>query len=206
MFWVFSYFNLLKWCIFTFRQNVFIIKTNTNELTSPQGVLKATTVNDNTVGGNIVNIVDNKGKFNEFVYHLNSALNQRIYINMWKEKFYGYNEGIKQFIRTLFSYLGSKTFIGCNNDGQQIQWIKMQENSINVNAVSKQNALISEKIQTGNLNENQNNTSSQVSVKNHNSFILQIIKCNNSCIFLESSTWTLWIIFIEYWNCKKKTT
>ncbi|XP_043605079.1 sentrin-specific protease 7-like isoform X2 [Bombus pyrosoma] len=97
-------------------QNVFIIKTNTNELTSPQGVLKATTVNDNTVGGNIVNIVDNKG---------------------------------------------SKTFIGCNNDGQQIQWIKMQENSINVNAVSKQNALISEKIQTGNLNENQNNTSSQ---------------------------------------------
>ncbi|XP_060818194.1 uncharacterized protein LOC132908307 isoform X2 [Bombus pascuorum] len=97
-------------------QNVFIIKTNTNELTSPQGVLKATTVNDNTVGGNIVNIVDNKG---------------------------------------------SKTFIGCNNDGQQIQWIKMQENSINVNAVSKQNALISEKIQTGNLYENQNNTSSQ---------------------------------------------
>lgn len=91
----------------------------------------------------------------------------------------------------MFSYLGSKTFIGCNNDGQQIQWIKMQENSINVNAVSKQNALISEKIQTGNLNENQNNTSSQVSVKNHNSFILQIIKCNNSYIFLESSTWTL---------------
>lgn len=67
----------------------------------------------------------------------------------------------------------------------------MQENSINVNAISKQNALISEKIQTGNLNENQNNTSSQVSVKNHNSFILQIIKCNNSYIFLESSTWTL---------------
>lgn len=91
----------------------------------------------------------------------------------------------------MFSYLGSKTFIGCNNDGQQIQWIKMQENSINVNAVSKQNALISEKIQTGNLNENQNNTSSQVSVKSHNSFILQIIKCNKSCIFLESSTWTL---------------
>lgn len=91
----------------------------------------------------------------------------------------------------MFSYLGSKTFIGCNNDGQQIQWIKMQENSINVNAISKQNALISEKIQTGNLNENQNNTSSQVSVKNHNSFILQIIKCNNSYIFLESSTWTL---------------
>lgn len=91
----------------------------------------------------------------------------------------------------MFSYLGSKTFIGCNNDGQQIQWIKMQENSINVNAVSKQNALISEKIQTGNLNENQNNSSSQVSVKNHNSFILQIIKCNNSYIFLESSTWTL---------------
>lgn len=91
----------------------------------------------------------------------------------------------------MFSYLGSKTFIGCNNDGQQIQWIKMQENSINVNAVSKQNALISEKIQTGNLNENQNNTSSQVSVKNHNSFILQIIKCNNSYIFLESSTWAL---------------
>ncbi|XP_012346759.1 uncharacterized protein LOC100866704 isoform X3 [Apis florea] len=91
-------------------QNVFIIKTNTNELTSPQSVLKTTTVNDNTIGGNIVNIVDNKG---------------------------------------------------CNNDGQQIQWIKMQENSISVNAVSKQGALISEKTQTANLNENQNNTSSQ---------------------------------------------
>ncbi|XP_076235982.1 uncharacterized protein LOC143180264 isoform X3 [Calliopsis andreniformis] len=37
----------------------------------------------------------------------------------------------------------------------------MQENSINVNAVSKQNALISEKTQTANINENQNNTSSQ---------------------------------------------
>ncbi|CAL7933808.1 unnamed protein product [Xylocopa violacea] len=93
-------------------QNLFIIKPNTNELTS-QGILKAT-VNANTVEGNIVNIVDNKG---------------------------------------------SKTFISCNNGGQQIQWIKMQENSINVNAVSKQGALISEKTQTANLNENQNNSS-----------------------------------------------
>ncbi|XP_043519425.1 uncharacterized protein LOC122533609 isoform X2 [Frieseomelitta varia] len=97
-------------------QNVFIIKTNTNELTSPQGILKTTTVNDNTIGGNIVNIVGNKG---------------------------------------------SETFLSCNNDGQQIQWIKMQENSISVNAVSKQSTLISDKIQTANLNENQNNTSSQ---------------------------------------------
>lgn len=85
-------------------------------------------------------------------------------------------------MRTSFSYLGSKTFIGCNNDGQQIQWIKMQENSISVNAVSKQGALISEKTQTANLNENQNNTSSQVSIKTQNSFILQIIKCNISYI------------------------
>ncbi|XP_017760809.1 PREDICTED: uncharacterized protein LOC108551228 [Eufriesea mexicana] len=97
-------------------QNVFIIKTNTNELASSQSVLKTTTVNDNTLGGNFLNIVDNKG---------------------------------------------SKTFIGCNNDGQQLQWIKMQENSISLNAVSKQGALISEKTQTVNLNENQNNTSSQ---------------------------------------------
>ncbi|XP_043260868.1 uncharacterized protein LOC122402282 [Colletes gigas] len=73
-------------------QNVFIIKTNTNELTSPQGVLKTTAVNTNTLGGNIV---DNKG---------------------------------------------SKALIGCNNEGQQIQWIKMQKNSISENAVSKQSA------------------------------------------------------------------
>ncbi|XP_076637053.1 uncharacterized protein LOC143349590 isoform X4 [Colletes latitarsis] len=73
-------------------QNVFIIKTNSNELTSPQGVLKTTAVNTNTLGGNIV---DNKG---------------------------------------------SKALIGCNNEGQQIQWIKMQKNSINENAVSKQSA------------------------------------------------------------------
>ncbi|CAK9818629.1 Sentrin-specific protease 7 [Anthophora plagiata] len=97
-------------------QNVFIIKTNTNELTTSQGVLKTVTANPNTTGGNTVNIVDNKG---------------------------------------------SKSFVGCNNDGQQIQWIKMQENSISVNAVSKQGALISEKTQTANLNENQNNTSPQ---------------------------------------------
>lgn len=56
----------------------------------------------------------------------------------------------------------------------------MQENSISVNAVSKQGALISEKTQTANLNENQNNTSSQVSVKSQNNFILQIVKCNIS--------------------------
>lgn len=47
----------------------------------------------------------------------------------------------------------------------------MQENSISVNAVSKQSTLISDKIQTANLNENQNNTSSQVSVNNRSSFV-----------------------------------
>lgn len=57
----------IKWYIIIFRQNVFIIKTNTNELTSPQSVLKTTTVNDNTIGGNIVNIVDNKGKFSAII-------------------------------------------------------------------------------------------------------------------------------------------
>ncbi|XP_015429450.1 PREDICTED: uncharacterized protein LOC107186152 [Dufourea novaeangliae] len=103
-------------------QNVFIIKTNTNELTSPQGVLKTTTVNTNTVSGNIVNIVDNKG---------------------------------------------SKALVGCNNDGQQIQWIKMQENSVTLNAVSKQSALVSEKTQTANLNENQNNISSHALLHGH---------------------------------------
>ena len=41
---------------------------------------------------------------------------------------------------------GSKTFIGCNNDGQQNTMDKKcKKNSINVNAISKQNALISEK-------------------------------------------------------------
>ncbi|XP_053974438.1 uncharacterized protein LOC128874118 isoform X1 [Hylaeus volcanicus] len=74
-------------------QNFFIIKTNTNELSSSQGVLKTTAVNANVLGGNIGNTVDNKG---------------------------------------------SKTLIGCNNDGQQIQWIKMQKNNISENAVSKQ--------------------------------------------------------------------
>ncbi|XP_076676841.1 uncharacterized protein LOC143373447 isoform X2 [Andrena cerasifolii] len=97
-------------------QNVFIIKTNTNDLSSSQDVLKAATVNANTVCGNLVNIADTKGP---------------------------------------------KAFVDCNNDGQQIQWIKMQENSISVNPVSKQSALILEKTQTANLNENQNNTSSQ---------------------------------------------
>ena len=77
-------------------------------------------------------------------------------------------------IKILFSYLGSETFLSCNNDGQQIQWIKMQENSISVNAVSKQSTLISDKIQTANLNENQNNTSSQVSVNNWNNFVINL--------------------------------
>nr|XP_033339479.1 sentrin-specific protease 7-like [Megalopta genalis] len=103
-------------------QNVFIIKTNTNELNSSQGVLKATAVNASTVSGNIVNIIDNKG---------------------------------------------SKALVGCNNDGQQIQWIKMQENNVTLNAVSKQNPLISDKTQTANLNENQNNTSSQNLLHGH---------------------------------------
>ncbi|XP_076301470.1 uncharacterized protein LOC143219351 isoform X2 [Lasioglossum baleicum] len=103
-------------------QNVFIIKTNPNELNSSPGVLKATPVNANAVSGNIVNIIDNKG---------------------------------------------SKALVGCNNDGQQIQWIKMQENSVTLNAVSKQSPLISEKAQTANLNENQNNTSSQNLLHGH---------------------------------------
>ncbi|KOC62807.1 hypothetical protein WH47_02510 [Habropoda laboriosa] len=93
-----------------------ISTTQLEQGTSSQGVSKTATVNANTAGGNIVNIVDNKG---------------------------------------------SKTIVGCTNDGQQMQWIKMQENSISVNAVSKQSALISEKSQTAKLNENQNNTSSQ---------------------------------------------
>lgn len=48
-----------------FRQNVFIIKTNANELTSSPDVLKATAVNTNAISGNTVNIVDNKGKLLE---------------------------------------------------------------------------------------------------------------------------------------------
>ena len=75
---IFVYFNLLKWYIYTFRQNVFIIKTNTNDLTSPQGILKTTTVNDNPISGNIVNIVGNKGKFNKIIYFC-SELNSKIY-------------------------------------------------------------------------------------------------------------------------------
>lgn len=47
----------------------------------------------------------------------------------------------------------------------------MQENSISLNAVSKQGALISEKSQTVNLNENQNNTSSQVNINSYFYFI-----------------------------------
>ncbi|XP_029034245.1 uncharacterized protein LOC114871873 isoform X3 [Osmia bicornis bicornis] len=78
-------------------QSVFIIKTNTNELATSEGILKSATVNANN--------------------------------------------------------------IDCNNDVQQIRWIKMQENSINVNTVSKEGVLISEKTQTANVNENQNNSS-----------------------------------------------
>ncbi|XP_012137297.1 uncharacterized protein LOC100878812 [Megachile rotundata] len=61
---------------------------------------------------------------------------------------------------------GSKAFVDCNNDVQQLRWIKMQENSINVNTVSKQGVLISEKTQTANVNENQNNSSSQTVLHN----------------------------------------
>ncbi|XP_076650247.1 uncharacterized protein LOC143357617 isoform X2 [Halictus rubicundus] len=103
-------------------QNLLIIKTNKNELNSPQGILKTAAVNTNAVSGNVVNIIDNKG---------------------------------------------SKALVGCNNDGQQIQWIKMQENSVTLNAVSKQSPLISEKTQTASLNENQNNTSSQNILHGH---------------------------------------
>nr|XP_031839540.1 uncharacterized protein LOC116430050 isoform X2 [Nomia melanderi] len=103
-------------------QNLFIIKTNANDLNSSQSALKTTAVNSSTISGNIVNIVDNKG---------------------------------------------SKALVGSNNDGQQIQWIKMQENNVSLNTVSKQNTLISEKTQTANLNENQNNTSPQALVHGH---------------------------------------
>ncbi|XP_078053727.1 uncharacterized protein LOC144479093 isoform X3 [Augochlora pura] len=43
----------------------------------------------------------------------------------------------------------------------------MQENNVTLNAVSKQNPLISDKTQTANLNENQNNTSSQNLLHGH---------------------------------------
>lgn len=135
---------------FIYRQNVFIIKTNTNDLSSSQDVLKAATVNANTVCGNLVNIADTKGnalKFNwNFIYLVNVTCIE--------------DENCKE----IFYRLGPKTFVDCNNDGQQIQWIKMQENSISVNPVSKQSALMLEKTQTANLNENQNNTSSQVNI------------------------------------------
>ncbi|XP_047354219.1 uncharacterized protein LOC124950862 isoform X3 [Vespa velutina] len=48
-----------------------------------------------------------------------------------------------------------KPSVECNNDNQQIQWVKMQENSINVDAVSKQNTLLPEKSQTAILNKSQ---------------------------------------------------
>ncbi|XP_015187662.1 PREDICTED: uncharacterized protein LOC107072337 isoform X2 [Polistes dominula] len=49
----------------------------------------------------------------------------------------------------------TKPLVECSNDNQQIQWVKMQENSINVDAVSKQNTLFSEKSQTAILNKGQ---------------------------------------------------
>ncbi|XP_014616796.1 PREDICTED: uncharacterized protein LOC106793974 isoform X2 [Polistes canadensis] len=49
----------------------------------------------------------------------------------------------------------TKPLVECSNDNQQIQWVKMQENSINVDAVSKQNTLLSEKSQTAILNKGQ---------------------------------------------------
>lgn len=53
-----------------------------------------------------------------------------------------------------------------NNDNQRTQWMKMQENSINVNAVTtKQSTLLPEKSQTGILNKShpQNNITLPVS-------------------------------------------
>ncbi|KAG7206518.1 hypothetical protein KM043_003863 [Ampulex compressa] len=60
---------------------------------------------------------------------------------------------------------GSKASIDRNNEGQQIQWIKMQENSINLDAVPKQNTLIPEKSSSPTLARNQisNNTGLQPS-------------------------------------------
>lgn len=52
----------------------------------------------------------------------------------------------------------------------------MQENNVSLNTISKQNTLISEKTQTVNLNENQNNTSSQVNI--YTLHILIIYKCH----------------------------
>ncbi|XP_043675797.1 uncharacterized protein LOC122632713 isoform X1 [Vespula pensylvanica] len=48
-----------------------------------------------------------------------------------------------------------KPSVECNNDNQQIQWMKMQENSVNIDAASKQNTLLPEKSQTAILNKSQ---------------------------------------------------
>ncbi|KAK2579020.1 hypothetical protein KPH14_002814 [Odynerus spinipes] len=61
----------------------------------------------------------------------------------------------------------TKPLVECSNDSQQIQWVKMQENSINIDAVSKQNTLISEKSQTAILNKNQPQTNITIPLTVH---------------------------------------
>ncbi|KAI4483443.1 hypothetical protein M0802_013385 [Mischocyttarus mexicanus] len=60
----------------------------------------------------------------------------------------------------------SKPLVECGNDNQQIQWVKMQENSINVDAVSKQNILLPEKSKTAILNKGQ--TQNNISISGYN--------------------------------------
>ncbi|XP_043497008.1 uncharacterized protein LOC122520800 isoform X2 [Polistes fuscatus] len=61
----------------------------------------------------------------------------------------------------------TKPLVECSNDNQQIQWVKMQENSINVDAVSKQNTLLSEKNQTAILNKGQ--TQNNIAISGYSS-------------------------------------
>ncbi|XP_017886629.1 uncharacterized protein LOC108628910 isoform X2 [Ceratina calcarata] len=56
---------------------------------------------------------------------------------------------------------GSKPLVGCNNAEELIRTIKMQENSITLNAVTKQGASLSEKTETATLVDNQNSPSPQ---------------------------------------------
>lgn len=68
----------------------------------------------------------------------------------------------------------TKPPVECSNDSQQIQWVKMQENSISIDAVSKQGTLLPEKTQTAILNKNQPQTNITIPLTVHGNTESQI--------------------------------